>query len=129
MNTTTNEFQFIHTHEVKLPCGESFEVDYLVTAEPVPQYIPNDFTGVDEFNGMSFDILAVERHEIGLMPLPVAIWKPGQDMARFRATLQEKARDHYERRSGSCNFETVTIHDQVQDVAVRVVETINLKAA
>lgn len=121
----TNVFQFTYTHPVELPCGKDWEFEYICEAQAVAVYEHDAHTGQDYFDGVSFDILSCSLYGVE----DVAIWKPGQDMARFRATLQEKARDHYERRSGSCNFETVTIHDQVQDVAVRVVETINLKAA
>ena len=116
----TNEFSFIYTHEVELPCGNTHEFSYLVEAQPVPQYSTNDFTGVDEFVGVTFDVLAADLILTPTHAESVSLFKPGEDMRRFRQTLADAARDHYERRHGYCDFETVTIHDRVagQDVTV-----------
>lgn len=122
MNVDTTPFEFTYTHPVELPCGDSFEIEYLVTAEAVPQYTPNDFTGIDEYYGMSFDILSVER-EAGSS---IMIHSRCEDMRKFRAALEEKARDIYEQRSGPTDFAEVVVHDRVDTVAVRVVETIQL---
>lgn len=118
----TTPFQFTYTHPVVLPCGKDWEFEYVCEAQAVANYERDDFTGEDYFDGVSFDILSCSLYGVE----DVAIWKPGQDMTNFRAALEAKARDIYDKRSGSTDFAEVVVHDRVEGVAVRVVETIQL---
>ena len=122
MNVNTTPFEFTYIHEVELPCGKSWEFEYLCEAQAVLNFERDDFTGKDYFGGVSFDILSCSLYGVE----DVAIWGKGEDMRKFRAALEEKARDIYEQRSGTCDFAQVTVHDLVQGVAVKVVETIEL---
>ena len=118
----TTPFQFPYTHPVVLPCGKDWEFEYLCEAQAVAIYEYDPHSGQDNFEGVSFDILSCSLYGVE----DVAIWKPGQDMANFRAAIEEKARDIYDKRSGYTHFAEVVVHDRVEGVAVKVVETIQL---
>lgn len=121
----TTPFQFTYTHPVVLPCGKDWEFEYLCEAQAVAIYEYDPHSGKDYFDGVSFDILSVSLYGVE----DVAIWGKGEYMRKFRAALQERAQHEYDMRAGSTDFAEVVLHDQVENVAVRVVETINLKAA
>lgn len=121
----TTPFQFTYTHPIVLPCGKDWEFEYVCEAQAVANYEHDDFTGEDYFDGVSFDILSCSLYGVE----EVAIYGTSQDMRKFRAALEEKARDIYEQRSGATDFAEVVVHDRVDGVAVKLVETINLKAA
>lgn len=122
MNVDTTPLQFTYIHEVELPCGKSWEFEYLCEAQAVLNFERDDFTGKDYFVGVSFDILSCSLYDVG----PVNIWAPGQDMAKFRQALQDRAQHIYDQRTGPTDFAQVVVHDHVQGVAVKVVETIEL---
>jgi hypothetical protein len=113
-------FIFNFYHAVELPCGNLYSFTYQVEAQAEPQYSTSALTHVDYYDGLSFHIIGVDRVLSSGAKLPVNIYAAGEDMRRFRADLEEAARDYYERRNGATDFETVTIHDRVngQDVTV-----------
>ena len=122
MNVDTTPFEFTYIHEVELPCGKDWEFEYICEAQAVLNFERDDLTGQDYFDHVSFDILSASLYGVE----DVAIWGKGQDMAKFRQDLQDKAREIYEQRSGPTDFAEVVVHDRVDTVAVRVVETIQL---
>lgn len=122
MNVDTTPFEFTYIHEVELPCGKSWEFEYICEAQAVLNFERDDFTGKDYFVGVSFDILSCSLYDVE----DVAIWGKGEDMRKFRAALEEKARDIYEQRTGSTDFAEVIVHDRVDGVSVKVLDTIQL---
>lgn len=122
MNVDTTPFEFTYTHPVELPCGKDWEFEYICEAQAVAIYEYDPHSGKDYFDGVSFDILSVSLYGVE----DVAIWGKGQDIAKFRAALQERAQHEYDMRSGACDFAEVVVHDRVEGVAVKLVETIEL---
>lgn len=122
MNVDTTPFEFTYTHPVELPCGKDWEFEYICEAQAVLNFERDDLTGQDYFDHVSFDILSASLYGVE----DVAIWGKGQDIAKFRAALQERAQHEYDMRSGACDFAEVVVHDRVEGVAVKLVETIEL---
>lgn len=122
MNVDTTPFEFTYIHPVELPCGKSWEFEYLCEAQAVMNFEVDPRTGNDYFDHVSFDILSCSLYGVE----DVAIWGTSQDMTKFRQALQYRAQHIYDQRTGSTDFAQVVVHDRVEDMAVKVVETIEL---
>ena len=113
MDTTSFTFDF--PFEVEIPLLGFTELHYQVSVQPEPLYDYCTLSRADVFQGMQFHIESISMNN-----MPLKICATDQTSQRFYSLIKEAARDHYERRNGSTDFEAVAIHDRVngQDVTV-----------
>lgn len=128
MAHANNIIEFDHLHAVDLPCGEMYVASYRVKAAYYPVFEWDDNTLEMKFVDMRFELNEVWRTDQAT-PYLVPAFGSHPDMVTFCNTLKDKARKIYDKRTGPADFAEVIVHDLVEDVAVKVIETINLKAA
>lgn len=128
MSKVNNFIEFEYNYPAELPCGGMYVASYRVKAAYYPVFELADDKKDMEFKGMRFELPEVWRTDQG-SPYLVPSCGTHPSMVSFANTLKAEAERIYNKRSGACDFSEVVVHDRVEGVAVRVVETINLKAA